>query len=175
MKTKRARGLGRRFQPGQTGNPGGRPKFSKLSHALRDRLASVVPGTNQTHAEAFAEILCNAGLRGDKHAIEFISARCEGYPSAALEVKDTTVGMPADEHLTETIVALLQKGHMLALEAAKKRGDLRRVALMEKIDALQDELAVLDAEEQQLLPAASAEIIDVPIADAPDGDEKHDA
>jgi hypothetical protein len=127
---------------GQSGNPGGRPKFSKLSLALRDRLASVVPGTDETYAEAFARILCAAGLRGDKQAIEFIATRCEGYPQASVDVKGTSRWSPeieamTPEELRANIIRLLNK--------AKGRLDAEREHSSEEFVSSEEEPPLLEA------------------------------
>jgi hypothetical protein len=139
---KKPRGPGRRFTKGKTGNPGGRPKFSKLSHALRDKLASAVPGDGRSYADVFAEILCNAGLRGDKQAIEFIATRCEGYPGQSVDVKGTSRWSPeieamTPEELRANIIRLLNK--------AKGRLDAEREHSSEEFVSSEEELPLLEA------------------------------
>jgi hypothetical protein len=107
-RSKKARGLGHRFQPGRSGNPGGRPKYSKLSHALREKLASPVPGDGRSYADVFAEILCDAGLEGDKAAIEMILQRTEGYPKQAVEVEEKTPELDRSR-LNQQIAEMLAK------------------------------------------------------------------
>jgi len=62
-----ARGEAFRFKPGQSGNPGGRPRTGKFSEACRAKLASVVPGdaAGRTFAEAIADRLAQRALKGD--------------------------------------------------------------------------------------------------------------
>ena len=137
---KKPRGPGRRFRPGQTGNPGGRPKYSKLSHALREKLASPVPGDGRSYADVFAEILCDAGLRGDKSAIEMILQRTEGYPRQAIEFEDKTPPIEDAELLDRAIDQILDE-----IEAS-----------------------ALAAKETPLLAAGdTVDVVDIPISEAP--------
>jgi hypothetical protein len=134
------RKVGRPFTKGKTGNPGGRPKFSKLSIALRAKLASCVPNSDETYAEAFARILCKAGLRGDRKAIEFISARAEGYPVASASLEITTPEV-ADDQLPQRIADLINR--------ARELSALR--------DGSEDELELRVEDSQPLLPPAASD------------------
>lgn len=149
-RVKKPRGPGRRFQPGRSGNPGGRPKYSKLSHALREKLASPVSGDGRSYADVFAEILCDAGLKGDKAAIEMILQRTEGYPRQSFEVEDKTPELDRSR-LNQQIAEMLAK---------------RGLCLVRIPDAMEAGLAEEDSS-PPLLPAA-AEVADVPISEAPD-------
>src|SRR6516162_3701172 len=76
-----------RFQPGQSGNPSGRPKCVVLSRAYRSQLEEqcpVLPG--KTWAEAIALALARAALKGNVAAAGELADRCEGKPRMALTV-----------------------------------------------------------------------------------------
>jgi Family of unknown function (DUF5681) len=77
-----ARGAAHRFKPGQSGNPGGRPRTAKLSEACRAKLASPVPGDakGRTYAEAITDMLAQRALKGDIRAVEELANRAEGRP-----------------------------------------------------------------------------------------------
>jgi len=78
-----ARGQVFRFKPGQSGNPGGRPRTAKLSEACRAKLASLMPGDpeSRSYAEAIADKLAQQALKGDIRAAQELADRAEGRPS----------------------------------------------------------------------------------------------
>jgi Family of unknown function (DUF5681) len=78
-----ARGEGFRWKPGQSGNPGGRPRTAKLAEAYRNKLASLVPDDAQgrSYAEAIADKLALQALKGDIRAAQELADRAEGRPS----------------------------------------------------------------------------------------------
>jgi hypothetical protein len=80
-----ARGEVFRFKPGQSGNPGGRPRTAKLSEACRAKLASLMPGDpeSRSYAEAIADKLALQALKGDIRAAQELADRAEGRPSQA--------------------------------------------------------------------------------------------
>jgi len=84
------RGQAFRFKPGQSGNPGGRPRTAKLSEACRAKLASVVPGdaTGRTYAEAIADTLAQRAVKGDLRAVEELANRAEGRPGPSVSDTD---------------------------------------------------------------------------------------
>ena len=76
------RGAQTRFKPGQSGNPGGRPRTAKISEACRTKLASLIPGDVQrrTYAQAIADKLVQLALKGDIRAAQELADRAEGKP-----------------------------------------------------------------------------------------------
>jgi uncharacterized protein DUF5681 len=88
---KQSPGEATRFQPGQSGNPGGRPKTAPLSQACREILAQPVPddAKGRTYAEAIAETLAKNALKGDIRAAQELADRSEGKPRQRLEIEDT--------------------------------------------------------------------------------------
>ena len=69
---------GRKWQPGQSGNPGGRPKTRHISEALRRAL-------EEGDAKRLAEVLLNRA-KSDKRAFARIAA--------TREIADRTEGKP---------------------------------------------------------------------------------
>jgi len=78
-----ARGQAFRFKPGQSGNPGGRPRTAKLSEACRAKLASPVPGDPEirSFADVITDKLALQALKGDIRAAQELADRAEGRPS----------------------------------------------------------------------------------------------
>jgi hypothetical protein len=74
------------FKKGQSGNPAGRPKSITLSEAMRNELAKILPGTEQTFAEIIASKLVKAAALGNVLAAKEIADRTEGRPKQALDV-----------------------------------------------------------------------------------------
>lgn len=65
------------FKPGQSGNPGGRPK-STLSKTLARILAEKFPGSKFTNEEHLARVIIKAAIEGDKDMTHLIFDRLEG-------------------------------------------------------------------------------------------------
>ncbi|MGH9350913.1 MAG: DUF5681 domain-containing protein [Terriglobia bacterium] len=82
-----------RFRPGQSGNPGGRPKSAPLSHACRELLAALIPEDPQhrTYAEAIAQTLAQKAIAGDVRAAQEITDRAEGRARQSVEFQDVTL------------------------------------------------------------------------------------
>ena len=84
-----------RFQPGESGNPGGRPKSAVLSAALRAKLKSDVVKklTSRTFAEKLCDKLVEEGLDGNVNAIVAIGDRTEGKPAVTMSVNEGADGI----------------------------------------------------------------------------------
>jgi hypothetical protein len=79
--------LGNRFEKGTSGNEKGRPKLTRLTAALREQLAEVMPGASeQTIAEQIAETLIRLAISGDIAAIREVFDRSEGKAPLTLDV-----------------------------------------------------------------------------------------
>lgn len=79
--------VGNRFKKGETGNPAGRPKLTKLTEALREQLAQTLPDApERTVAEAIARALIRAACSGNVHAAREIADRTEGKPKQAIDL-----------------------------------------------------------------------------------------
>lgn len=66
------------FQPGQSGNPGGRTKFALVSKAARARLAEIDPKTGLSGAQTIVEALYREACRGNVKAFRELREICEG-------------------------------------------------------------------------------------------------
>ena len=75
-----------RWKPGQSGNPGGRPKRTPLSDACREVLALPVPGDSEgrTYAQKIAAMLANKAGEGDIRAAQELGDHCLITPTCGL-------------------------------------------------------------------------------------------
>ncbi len=67
-----------RFKPGQSGNPGGRPKTKLLTQAYRELLEQVDPKERKTLAQKLARKAVQQALKGNLAALKEITDRTEG-------------------------------------------------------------------------------------------------
>jgi hypothetical protein len=80
----------RRFQPGTSGNPGGRPRSAPLTNAIREILDEIDPHTGMDGAERAARALFKRACQGDVWAFREIREMAEGRFSLALIAKVNT-------------------------------------------------------------------------------------
>ncbi len=79
--------VGPRFPKGQSGNPSGRPKLTRLTEALREQLAETLPDApERTVAEAIARTLIREAISGNVQAAREIADRTEGKPKQAIDL-----------------------------------------------------------------------------------------
>ena len=78
------------FQPGQSGNPKGRPK-AVLATALRARL-DLMGDDGQSVAERLAQGLIDLALSGDIHAIREVFNRVDGKVCKAADDREPLYG-----------------------------------------------------------------------------------
>lgn len=79
--------IGNRFKKGQSGNPNGRPKRTRLTDALREKLQQDAPDApEQTVAEIIADVLIREAKSGNVQAIKEIADRTEGKPAQKVDV-----------------------------------------------------------------------------------------
>lgn len=78
-----------RFKPGQSGNPGGRPKTASLSKAYRNVLDSSLPNDadRRTYAEAIAQTLVTRAMKGDVSAAKELADRTEGRARQSVSIE----------------------------------------------------------------------------------------
>jgi hypothetical protein len=88
---KRKPPIGRRFQKGQSGNPGGRPRKTKLTDATRTWLAQVDPKSGLTNAMRVTIAVGKKALRGSHEAFKALADRAEGRPAQSIELSRETV------------------------------------------------------------------------------------
>jgi hypothetical protein len=103
-----------RFKPGQSGNPGGRPKAAPLSHACRELLAKPVPDDpeGRTYAEAIAQSLAEKALAGDIRAAQEIADRAEGRARQSIEIQNTALAEAFARMTGEELLAYATAGKL---------------------------------------------------------------
>ncbi len=73
-----AKGNQYRFNPGQSGNPGGRPKTKLITQAYRELLEQLDPKERKTLAQKLARKAVQQALKGNLAALKEITDRTEG-------------------------------------------------------------------------------------------------
>jgi hypothetical protein len=109
-KARRLANLRPPFKPGQSGNPGGRPKRRLIDEALTELLLT----EDSKIAEAIARALVRKAKRGDLRAIQLTAERVQGKPKQAMELSGVD-GEPmrfenmSNEQLDSRLKELLEK------------------------------------------------------------------
>jgi hypothetical protein len=103
-----------RWKPGQSGNPGGRPKTAPLSHACRGLLASPLPDDRKgrTYAEAIAETLAQKALAGDIRAAQELADRAEGRSRQCIEIENVRLREAFERMSREELDAYAREGKL---------------------------------------------------------------
>lgn len=82
--------MGKRFQPGQSGNPHGRPKGPSLTTALKRAIKRVDPETKRKYLDLLADALIAQAIDGNRRAsaaaMREIWARLDGPTRQELDV-----------------------------------------------------------------------------------------
>ena len=66
------------FKPGQSGNPGGRPKAKLITQAYRELLEELDPKERKTLAQQIARKVIDQALKGNLAAVKEVADRTEG-------------------------------------------------------------------------------------------------
>jgi len=102
---------GKGFRPGQSGNPGGRPKKTRLSDATREWLEEIDPKTGKTNAQIVAEAQGESAKKGNTAAYNAIADRTEGKARQAFELSGPDgADIPVDLKLIDEEIAELLLG-----------------------------------------------------------------
>ncbi len=109
-------GKATQFQPGRSGNAGGRPKKTPLTDACRELLNKPAPDdpAGRNYAEAIVERLAKAALAGSIPAAREIADRAEGKARQSMEVsgpdgKAVELQNMTDEQLAQRLSELMSK------------------------------------------------------------------
>ena len=100
----------RPWRPGQSGNPGGRPKKRVLDEILTELLEK----DGAKEASAIALSVLRKAKDGDLRACQFIAERTQGRPPQALQISGEDGGPleirnMTDQQLDERITELVEK------------------------------------------------------------------
>jgi hypothetical protein len=100
------------WKPGESGNPGGRPKRTPLTDACREVLAQTIPSDSQarTYAQAIAEMLAAKALEGDIRAAQELADRAEGRPRQSVEIENTALRAAFERMSREELEAYARDG-----------------------------------------------------------------
>ena len=103
-----------RWKPGQSGNPGGRPKTAPLSQACRELLAAPLPNDpeRRTYAQAIAQALAEKAVAGDIRAAQELADRAEGRARQAIEVGPAPLREAFERMNTEELEAYAKHGKL---------------------------------------------------------------
>jgi hypothetical protein len=103
-----------RFKPGESGNPGGRPKTAPLSQACRELLGQSIPGDpgQRTYAEAIAQTLVEKALKGDIRAAQELGDRVEGRARQAIEIQSVALREAFERMSREELDAYAREGRL---------------------------------------------------------------
>jgi hypothetical protein len=85
------------WKPGQSGNPGGRPKKRLIDEALEELLAS----NDSEAARDVAAALLKRARKGDIKAIQLIAERTQGKPMRAIEISGPDGGALEIDRMTD--------------------------------------------------------------------------
>ena len=89
-----------RFKPGQSGNPGGRPKTKLITQAYQELLMEIDPKTGKTKATLIAEKTLKEALKGNLTAVKEATDRTEGKA-----LQQLGVGVSVTDDLPEILAA----------------------------------------------------------------------
>ena len=112
--TARTRGL-KPWKPGQSGNPGGRPKKKPLTEAYnlilkrrvpKDVLAKLALRGHPTYAQVIAMALAREAIKGKVHAAAEMADRVEGRVSAPGDSAENPLHLAVEDVRNELIAAL---------------------------------------------------------------------
>jgi hypothetical protein len=114
-----------RWKPGQSGNPGGRPKRTPLVDASREVLAEPVPDDAEgcTGARVIAEMLLAKAVKGDIAAAKELADRAEGKPRQSLEIENTSLRQAFERMSPEELEAYAREGKLPAWFSRPEGGD----------------------------------------------------
>lgn len=105
------------FQPGQSGNPKGRPKSITMSEAYRRELAKVDESDPQgrTRAEVLAEQIIIKAKGGDVAAIREITDRTEGKPKQTV-----TLTVEKRDQLERAVQSIIDEAAAAGVECSRE-------------------------------------------------------
>ncbi len=76
------------YKPGESGNPGGRPKGKSLTAVLRELLDEIPRGDTAKLKERIVKALLDKALKGDTKALDLIFERADGKITLPVELTE---------------------------------------------------------------------------------------
>lgn len=114
------------WEPGQSGNPGGRPKGRHLTSLLRDELAKPSGRNGHTRQERLIERLVTIALTGKRsealRAMQLIFAYCDGLPVQPVELEIRRAAERVAAQTGADPEWLIKRAQEIAAEAAGAPG-----------------------------------------------------
>lgn len=97
------------FRPGQSGNPGGRPKKDEsvsylVKKFLKNRVINPKTGKKVSNKQIFVERVFSLAMKGDVQAIKLIWNYVDGMPTQQLRMEQTNSSDEALRALREILV-----------------------------------------------------------------------
>jgi hypothetical protein len=107
-------GLATQFKPGQSGNPGGRPKKTPIADACRELLNKPAPDdpSGRSYAELIAERLVAKAIAGDIRAAQELADRSEGKARQSIEIEHARLREAFDSMTREELEAYAVSGSL---------------------------------------------------------------
>jgi hypothetical protein len=98
------------WKPGQSGNPGGRPK----KRILDEHLSEMLEANDGEDAKAIARVLIEKAKDGELRAVQLIAERTQGRPTQAVELsgidgRRLEIQNMTDEQLDQRIADLAKE------------------------------------------------------------------
>ena len=94
------------FKPGQSGNPGGRPKKRLIDEVLTELLETA----DSSEALAVARALIKKAKKGDSKAAQLVAERTQGKPKQKIEMSGSLdLKSKSDEELKAMLQTLIAK------------------------------------------------------------------
>lgn len=126
------------FQPGQSGNPKGRPKSNLTASDLRKRLAK--------DADAIIDTVVQAALAGDVQAAKLVLERL--IPAIKPSEQAVKLAMPMDASLTDqgrAVVTAVANGELAPGQGSALLASIGTVAKLTETDELIRRIEALEA------------------------------
>lgn len=126
METPKAENLKAPWQPGQSGNPGGRPKTRHLTELLGAELAKPASKNGQTREERMVERLVTIALTGKRgeslRAMQLIFSYRDGLPVQPIDLEVSRAAARLASAIGADPEFLIRRAQQLAAENAGAEG-----------------------------------------------------